>query len=89
MPTSDPFRVDIRHWPNAAALAAYLTHYDPAIAPWAKGVTVHHTEVPTPAQWHGLTSIQNLVAFYEGKGWDGGPHLFLCIGAPNPANDGS
>jgi hypothetical protein len=94
VPTPDAFHVDIRHWANAAALAEHLSHYDPSIAAWAKGVTVHHTDVPTPAQWRGLRSLQGddgkhgLVQFYKDKGWDGGPHLFACIGAPNPADDG-
>ncbi len=69
------------------AFATYLsTLTKPA---WVKGATIHHTGIPTPAQWRGMASMQSLGTFYRvNKGWPAGPHLFLCIGAPNPFDDG-
>jgi hypothetical protein len=33
--------------------------------------------------------MQSLERTYRGyQGWNAGPHVFLCAGAPNPANDG-
>lgn len=57
------------------------------ISPWAKFVVVHNTSAPdiklyrddwmkrpnwTPEQW-----LRNLVSYYSGMGWSGGPHLFI------------
>ena len=53
---------------------------------WAKFIVVHNTSEPdvalyqkwvqrgnpTPDQW-----LKNLTSFYAGKGWSGGPHLFI------------
>ncbi|HNP72285.1 MAG TPA: N-acetylmuramoyl-L-alanine amidase [Kouleothrix sp.] len=72
------FRSDIRHWPTAAALAAHLAQYDPAICGWARGLTYHHTIVPTAAQWRGYSTMQGLETFYASKGWSAGPHLFIA-----------
>ena len=73
-----PFAADIRHWPNAAALAAHLAQYDPAICAWVAGLTIHHTIIPTAAQWRGYSTMQGLKTFYSDKGWDAGPHLFIA-----------
>lgn len=73
-----PFAADIRHWPNAAALAAHLAQYDPAICAWVAGLTIHHTIIPTAAQWRGHATMEGLKTFYSDKGWDAGPHLFIA-----------
>ena len=83
------FAVDIRHWPTAADLRAYLAGYDPAICAWVKGAVWHHTYRPLPNQWQGRSSLTGLVNFYVTQyNWDAGPHLVLVLGAPDPANDG-
>lgn len=83
------FAIDIRHWKDAAGLREHLTHYDPAIAPWASGVTIHHTVSPTIVQWKGRASIESMAAYYEHtNGWSAGPHLFVCAGARNASDDG-
>lgn len=48
---------------------------------WVKKIILHNTASPSLAQRPGgvLTAqhIKNLHSYYEGKGWDGGPHLFV------------
>lgn len=69
------------------AFAAYVSTL--ARPAWVKGATIHHTGIPTPAQWRGMASMQSLGTFYRvQKKWPAGPHLFACIGAPNPFDDG-
>lgn len=85
------FISDIRQFVTPAAFAAYLAtlpmpNWPDEHAP--SGSTVHNTYRPTPAQWVGLASMQGMIKTYTGKGWDRGPHLYLCVGAPNPAHDG-
>jgi len=70
------FAWDIRHWSSVDDFAAYLAGYDPAICRWVRGLTVHHTAIPTVAQWKGQRSMEALGRTYKGKGWSGGPHLF-------------
>jgi hypothetical protein len=82
------FAVDIRQWKTVAEFEAHLKAHDPAIAPWATGVIIHHTWSPVPQEWHGRTNMNGLMNFYISKGWTAGPHLFICSGAPNPADDG-
>lgn len=56
---------------------------------WVRGSTIHHTWKPVPADWRGMASMDSLARFYRvDKGWPAGPHLFLCVGAPGPRNDG-
>lgn len=61
-----------------------------SFSPWAKFVVVHNTNSPdlklyrtwearqgkyvnwTPEQW-----LRNLASYYAGKGWSGGPHVFI------------
>lgn len=72
------FAQDIRHWPSAAALAAHLSAYNPAICQWIDGATLHHTYRPTIAQWRGYASMIGMRDFYIAKGWTAGPHLYLA-----------
>ncbi|MBI5422056.1 N-acetylmuramoyl-L-alanine amidase [Candidatus Peregrinibacteria bacterium] len=41
-------------------------------------LVIHHTWKPTQATWAGQRSINGLKAYYEGKGWPAGPHLFVA-----------
>src|SRR5262245_60442911 len=43
----------------------------------ASRVVLHHTWVPTVAQWAGQRSMQALQRYYAGKGWTAAPHLFV------------
>jgi hypothetical protein len=83
------FLLDVRHWSTVAEFEAHLAGYDPAAtAPWANGIVYHHTYRPLASQWAGAASISGLKSFYMGKGWDRGPHLFICSGAPRSSDDG-
>lgn len=82
------FLLDIRHWRTVADFAHHLSGYDPQIAPWARGITLHHTYIPRVNQWQGEASIKGMVEFYKGKGWTAGPHLFLAQGSPKVEWDG-
>lgn len=55
---------------------AYVAGYDfGPVAP--SRVVLHHTWVPTAAQWQGLRSMQGIQRFYADKGWQAGPHIFV------------
>jgi hypothetical protein len=41
-------------------------------------IILHHTWRPTVSEWQGQKSIDGLKTYYEGKGWNAGPHLFIC-----------
>ncbi|PPQ39879.1 N-acetylmuramoyl-L-alanine amidase [Rhodoblastus acidophilus] len=70
----------------AAEFAAYCAGLD-----WREGwrpsfVTLHNTAEPNLAQWahfgaglkNGAQRVRNLNAYYRGKGWHSGPHLFVA-----------
>lgn len=82
------FDIDVRQWRTWQGFRAHLFQHDRHICNWARGAVIHHTWKPTPGQWRGMTSMQSLKRYYEGLGWTAGPHLFICAGAPNPADDG-
>lgn len=44
----------------------------------ANKLVIHHTWRPTKSQWQGKESIEGLAAYYERKGWNSGPHLFIA-----------
>ncbi len=56
---------------------------------WAKFVVVHNTSAPDiklytqdwmkrpPSKWTPEIWLRNLVSYYSGMGWSGGPHLFI------------
>lgn len=54
----------------------YIASYDFGAQPPTR-VVLHHTWVPTVAQWSGQRSMQALQRFYAGKGWPAAPHLFV------------
>ena len=84
------FAVDIRHWPTVAAFEAHLAQHDPRICTWVQGLTLHHTYVPTVAQWRGELSMGGLLRYYRDevpwvdsqghlrRGWSAGPQLFIA-----------
>jgi N-acetylmuramoyl-L-alanine amidase len=44
-------------------------------------VVLHNTSAPRLSQWHshpGEERMHNLEAYYRGKGWSAGPHLFIA-----------
>jgi len=82
------FRSDIRQWGDGAQLAAHLGHNDPSLGAWWQALVLHHTVAPTLAQWRGRQSMLALQRYYIGLGWDSGPHLFIAVGSPRPADDG-
>jgi len=55
---------------------------------WVRGSTYHNTYRPTEAQWRGKASMESMQATYVGKGWTSGPHLYIALHSPNPADDG-
>ena len=55
---------------------------------WPKGSCYHNTYRPTEGQWAGALSMRLMQATYVAKGWTSGPHCYLALGSPNPANDG-
>jgi len=75
------FDIDIQHWPTISAFTAHLqTVPRPA---WVKGICNHNTYRPNEAQWRGTASMTSMMHTYIAKGWDAGPHLYLCAEAPN------
>lgn len=81
------FAWQVRQFHTVEAFATYLSTLTRPT--WVKGATIHHTLIPVPKDWRGLASMKSLGTFYRiNKGWTSGPHLFLCIGAPNPFDDG-
>lgn len=41
-------------------------------------LVIHHTWKPIRQDWAGQRTIVGLKAYYEGKGWPAGPHLFVA-----------
>lgn len=82
------FRADIRHWHDPLAFRWHLAAHSPAVCGWVQRVIVHHTVRPTATQWRGRRSMEALVRYYTSLGWDSGPHLFICHGAPDPLQNG-
>lgn len=70
--------------------ASFKTYLDGLkISNWAKFIVVHNTSSPDirlytqdwmrrpPAKWTPEIWLRNLVSYYTGMGWSGGPHLFI------------
>jgi hypothetical protein len=94
------FAMDVRQWRTVGAFRRHLAKHQPAnkVAPWAAGVTLHHTYRPLPSQWEGAAHCLSLAKFYRYEvsngagrpkgGWTAGPHLFVTGTAPNAADLG-
>lgn len=82
------FASDIRRWSTVNSFQQHLAAHSPTICRWVSSVIIHHTWRPVQKDWRGLASMESLKRFYINKGWMAGPHLFICVGAPNPAHDG-
>ena len=82
------FVADVRQWKSVVEFTAHLAVHNPAIAPWAHGVVLHHTWAPTMGQWRGAMTMRSMQRYYQRLGWDRGPHLFIAVGAQNPDDDG-
>lgn len=84
------FAVDIRHWPTLQDFWRHLWAHDPSIAPWARGIVLHHTIKPGLDDWTGRANVERLLRYYRDevvwtddqgkrrKGWPAGPHLFIA-----------
>jgi hypothetical protein len=67
-----------------STLDAYRAALMPFKVPsWIKGITLHHSLVPTRAQWRGYTTMEGTKQYYIDKGWSAGPHLFLAADVPH------
>jgi hypothetical protein len=86
----DRFTMDVIQWRSVAAFRAHLARYVWRLtAPWARGVTLHHTVAPLPEAWRGASSMVNMALFYrDQRGWDRGPSLYAVGGSPHPMDDG-
>lgn len=84
------FACQIEHWPTAAAFRAHLARHDALRTNyWTRKIVLHHTVKPLPAQWRGWRSMASLATYYRDTlKWNGGPHLFVAWGSPNPADWG-
>jgi hypothetical protein len=78
----------LMQWRTVDEFRAHLAKHDPSVAPWARGVVLHHTWRPTPSQWNGKRTMDAMSSRYESLGWRGGPHLFIAVGSPKVENDG-
>lgn len=55
---------------------AYVASYDFGRVPPVR-VVLHHTQIPTVAQWRGLASMRGMQTFYGRKGWTAAPHIYV------------
>lgn len=61
---------------SSAEWLAYVANYQfGTIAPTR--VVLHHTWIPTVAQWSGLQSMRAIQRYYAEKGWQAAPHIFV------------
>ena len=80
------FIADIKQWKSVPEFQQHLLSLPKP--DWVKGIVFHHTWKPVQSDWRGRTSMESLKRYYEKMGWTAGPHLFVCLGSPNPADDG-
>jgi len=67
---------DIQHFRTPEAFYTYLANTQ---APtWCTKICIHHTVVPTVAQWRGLASMQAMLAYYRRLGWVTFPHIYVA-----------
>ncbi|GAB4188420.1 MAG: peptidoglycan recognition family protein [Roseiflexaceae bacterium] len=61
---------------SAREWADYVAAYNfGAVAP--SRLVLHHTYIPSEAQWRGLSTLQGIQRYYAGLRWSAGPHLFV------------
>jgi hypothetical protein len=60
---------------SVAEWDAYVAGYDFGPLPPSR-LVLHHTVVPTEAQWAGLATMRGMQRYYAGLGWSAGPHLY-------------
>ena len=82
------FAYDLRQWRSGQSFREHLAAHDPAVCGWVKRIVVHHTVNPTRDTWRGKPTMDGMVNYYKGLGWDAGPHLFIVQGAPDTNQDG-
>lgn len=81
------FESTIIQFHTPTELSAYLGAFKPPV--WGPiGSTIHNTYRPLESDWRGYATMLSMRADYINKGWSAGPHFYVCVGAPNPANDG-
>jgi hypothetical protein len=90
-----PFSWEARRFADVYELSAHLAKTP--VPQWLHAWTLHHTWKPVPSAWRGLESMKALERYYRDevvwyddqgrmrKGWWSAPHLFVCIGSPDPA----
>lgn len=78
----------LMHWRTVDEFRAHLAKHSPTVAPWAKGLVLHHTWRPLPSQWAGERTMNAMSERYKSLGWRGGPHLFVVKGSPKVDDDG-
>ena len=60
---------------SVAEWNSYVASYDfGSVKP--SRVVLHHTYIPTLAQWHGVGSMRSMQTFYGRKGWTAAPHVY-------------
>jgi hypothetical protein len=62
---------------SPAEFAAYVAGYAFGTLPPSR-LVLHHTVVPTEAQWRGLPTMRGMQGYYAGLGWTSGPHLYAA-----------
>lgn len=55
----------------------YVAKYDFGSIP-PDSIVVHHTWSPTKKDWKGNTTLMGIKNYYESKGWNSSPHLFVA-----------
>jgi hypothetical protein len=59
------------------AFRAYVAAYDFGPLPPSR-LVLHHTVVPSEAEWRGLPTMRGMQSYYHGLGWGAGPHLYAA-----------
>lgn len=66
----------IEHFKDAELFRAYL--FSLKKPSWFKVIITHHTYIPTVASWNGLSTMNGMLKYYKGMGWDRYPHIFAA-----------
>lgn len=62
---------------NRAEFSKYVDEKNFGTLP-ANKLVIHHTWSPTESAWKGKETLYGIKRYYEGKGWNAGPHLFVA-----------